>query len=83
MSKNLFDVNSQQTFFKKLCAKDNLLDNMGGGDCFFYSIINNIENEELNTLSVNYLRLIVSIELRNLENNREHELYYYIEQNFE
>jgi len=75
----LFDLKQQQDFFKRLLRPTNLLDNPGSGDCLFYSIINNIDKPNLNNLKINELRLMISIELRNLELSRENRLYKYIE----
>ena len=75
----LFDFNQQQNLFRRLIRTENLLDNPGKGDCFFYSIINNIDKEKLNNISMIELRYLVSIMLKNLKNNRENRLYKYIE----
>ena len=75
----LFDFNQQQNLFRRLIRAENLLDNPGKGDCFFYSIINNIDKERLNNISMVELRYLVSIMLKNLKNNRENRLYKYIE----
>ena len=72
----LFSSKEQQILLKSL-IKDGKIDNPGGGDCLFYSILgNNIEikldNEiysninNINELQVQDLRLLISMELQKL-----------------